>query len=422
MKFANLSIEAASKLRNYGEDIQIHAIELLYKYMGINYEEVVRLPLEDLFSYNGEEYLILPINFPFFGGQYRKISSKIIPVYLGLSMYEGTPENVEALRLKEFEPVGCRDQKTFEIMQKFGIDAYLNGCMTVTLPRATNLQGNTKVFIVDVCEELIGYIPETIKENAVYKTHVYFDRIVKESESLALYEQYQKEARLVITSRLHCAVPCMAYGIPVIYAPKRNSSRSAWLQKIMPIYDKDLFQKIDWNPKPIDIEELKKIVLENAAGRVRETWNKYYLRCCITETYEDKTLYGKMMTDDMYIPLEYMNRNWKADGDIRYIIWGLTQTAETLYEYISKHYKKAKLVGFIDMYRKVQFRDMVSEGIELLEREKDAIVFVAAEAAQAEAINIFSKMNRTNYVMCMKDENLILPFAEDRSKNGLDKK
>lgn len=122
MKYANLSIEKVSSIRNYGDDIQIHAIELLYKYMGIDCKEVVRLSLKDLFSYSGEEYLILPINYPFWG-QYRKISSKIIPVYLGIAMYEGTPENIEALRLKEFEPIGCRDQKTFEIMQSFGIDA-----------------------------------------------------------------------------------------------------------------------------------------------------------------------------------------------------------------------------------------------------------------------------------------------------------
>ena len=413
MKFANLIIEDVEKIRNYGDDIQLYAIEKLYEYMGIDYKDVVRLPLEELFSYEGEEYLVLPINYPFWGGAYRKISSKIIPVYLGLAMFAGTIENVEALGLKKFEPIGCRDQKTFEIMQEFGIDAYLNGCMTITLPKVKNIQKKGKVFIVDVCNELMECIPKAIKENAVYKTHVFVNRIVRESESLSAYEQYQTEASLVITSRLHCAVPCIAYGIPVIYAPKRNSSRSAWLQKIIPIYDKDSYKNIDWYPKPVDVEELKKVVLQNAANRVNEAWNKYFLRCSITERYEDKTLYGKMMTDDMYVPLEYMDRHWKPDADIRYIIWGLTQTAESLYKYISKNYKKAILVGIIDMYRKVEFHGIVSEGIELLEREKDAVVFVAAEAAQVVAVNTFSNMKRTNYVMCMKDEN----FVEDRESN-----
>ena len=422
MKFANLIIEGVSKIRNYGDDIQLYSIKLLYEYMGIDYREVVRLPLEELFSYDGEEYLILPINYPFWGGQYHPISPKIIPVYLGLAMFAGTKENIEALRLKEYEPVGCRDQKTFEVMQKFGIDAYLNGCMTITLPKMKEVNRNGKVFIVDVCKEFLDFIPSPIKDDAVYKTHVFLNRIVKEEESLSQYAQYQKEAKLVITSRLHCAVPCIAYGIPIIYAPKRNSSRSAWLQKIIPVYDKELWKNIDWEPKSVDIEELKKKVLENAADRIRETWKKYSLRCSITETYEDKALYGKMMSDDMFVPLEYMNKNWKQDDAVRYIIWGLTQTADTLYEYISEHYKRAVLVGFIDMYRKIQFRGIISEGIELLERERDAVVFVAAEAAQSEAIQIFNKMNRTNYVMCMKDENLIMPTKEKGSNNGLDKR
>lgn len=337
-------------------------------------------------------------------------------------MFAGTKENIEALRLEKYEPIGCRDQKTFEVMQKFGIDAYLNGCMTITLPKMKEVNRNGKVFIVDVCKEFLDFIPSPIKDDAVYKTHVFLNRIVKEEESLAQYAQYQKEAKLVITSRLHCAVPCIAYGIPVIYAPKRNSSRSAWLQKIIPVYDKELWKNIDWEPKSVDIEELKKKVLENAADRIRETWKKYSLRCSITETYEDKALYGKMMSDDMFVPLEYMNKNWKPDDAVRYIIWGLTQTADTLYEYISEHYKRAVLVGFIDMYRKIQFRGIISEGIELLERERDAVVFVAAEAAQSEAIQIFNKMNRTNYVMCMKDENLIMPTKEKGSNNGLDKR
>ena len=85
MKFANLIIEGVSKIRNYGDDIQLYSIKLLYEYMGIDYREVVRLPLEELFSYDGEEYLILPINYPFWGGQYHPISPKIIPVIFFLN-------------------------------------------------------------------------------------------------------------------------------------------------------------------------------------------------------------------------------------------------------------------------------------------------------------------------------------------------
>ena len=76
MRFANLIVKG-TRLRNYGEDIQLHAIKRLYEYMGIDYDEVVRISPNELFSYNGKEYLILPINFPLWG-KYEKLSHKIM--------------------------------------------------------------------------------------------------------------------------------------------------------------------------------------------------------------------------------------------------------------------------------------------------------------------------------------------------------
>ena len=49
-----------------GDDMQLLAIENLYKYMGIDYNEVVRIPFSELSTYSGE-YVILPLSFPFYG-------------------------------------------------------------------------------------------------------------------------------------------------------------------------------------------------------------------------------------------------------------------------------------------------------------------------------------------------------------------
>ena len=48
MKFANLKIDyerESHRMRNYGDDIQIYAIQNLYKYMKVNYDEVVRITI-----------------------------------------------------------------------------------------------------------------------------------------------------------------------------------------------------------------------------------------------------------------------------------------------------------------------------------------------------------------------------------------
>lgn len=400
MKYANLIVKG-TRLRNYGEDIQIHAIKKLYEYMGIDYNEVVRITPSELFDYSGEEYLIVPINFPFWG-RYEKLPHKIIPVFLGISVVGDSI--IDSMRMREFQPIGCRDQRSFEILCNHGLEAYLNGCLTVTLPKRCDSISANKVFIVDVCDELLSYIPEDIKKDAEFVTHVFYDREVSEEESMSVYERYKREAGMVITSRLHCAVPCMAYGIPVVYAPKIISTRSVWLQKLIPVYDESMYEEIDWNPAVVDIEDLKKKILRYAANRIRETRDKVLLRYEISEFYEDFT-YSKGTPDDMYAPIAYMKENWKADEEIEYIIWGVSQTAEALYEYIEENYKHAALTGVVDMYKHITFRGVESEGIKLLERKKDVLVFVTAESANAVALETFQKLGVDRYVLCWQNPN-----------------
>lgn len=402
MKYANLIHSQETRLRNYGGDIQIHAIRKLYEYMGIDYNEVVRITPNEIFDYRGKEYLVLPINYTFWG-RYENISNKIIPVFLGLSIVGSSA--IDSMRLRKFQPIGCRDQRSLEILRNNGVEAYLNGCMTVTLPRRGKIGVDAnKVFIVDVCDELLEHVPENLKQDAEFVTHVYYDRKIDEAESLAVYERYQREARLVITARLHCAVPCLAYGIPVIYAPKIISTRSVWLQNLIPVYDESTFDKIDWNPAAIDIEGLKEKILHNAADKVREAYDKAKQHYEISEFYEDFT-YEKGTPDDLYIAMAYMKEHWNELDEIEYIVWGMTQTAETLIEYIQKNYRNAKLVGIIDAYKRVLFQGIESEGTELLKRKKDAVVFVAAESANAMALDIFREMAIDKYVLCWTNPN-----------------
>ncbi len=400
MKYANL-ITRKADLRNVGDDIQNIAIENLYRYMGVPTEEVVRITDKDIFSYDGDEYLILPINGPFWG-IYEKISPKIIPVYLGIAALGGD-SIVESMRFREFQPIGCRDQRTFEECQKRGIQAYINGCMTLTLPK-TGVKGN-KIYIVDVCEELLEYIPEEIKENAIYKTHVFYNKDVSQADAEKCYQEYKDNACLIISSRLHCIVPCIAFGIPVVYAAKNLSTRANWLKKLIPIYDKSKFGEIDWNPKTVEIESLKKIMLENAANRIKETWNKYYPICGMTEFFEDEEQ-EKLIPEDLIVATEYIQKNWKKDREYKYLIWGVTQTAENLYTFIEESEYKAELVGIIDIYRKVNFLGIESAGLEKLDDiDENVVIFLAAESAHKYALKVFKEKNIHNYVLCWLNPN-----------------
>lgn len=398
MKYANI-ISSGTRLRNYGEDIQLLAIEKLYEYMGIPYDEVVRITATELFTYDGDEYLLLPVNWPFWGS-YSKLSDKIIPVYLGISALGDAI--TESMRFKQFEPIGCRDQRTFEICQRNGIAAYINGCISLTLPKRE--EAGDKVYIVDACEELLDYIPKDMKENAVYKTHVFYNREIHETESAQIYEEYKKNARLVISSRLHCIIPCIAYGIPVVYAAKYLSTRSNWLKSLIPLYDEKSFDMIDWNPDAVEIEDLKKKILENAAERIRETWNKYEKKCSLTEFFYDRENHT-LVAEDLRESITYLDANWAKDGTYKYIIWGITQTAQSLDNYIKKEYPNASCVGIIDMYRKIPFQGMIAQGIEILDDIKDAVVFVAAESIHSVALKTFKEKEINQYVLCWKNHN-----------------
>ena len=398
MKYANI-INKGTRLRNYGEDIQLLAIQNLYDYMGIPQDEIVRITPEELFTYDGEEYLLLPINWPFWGS-YSRLSSKIIPVYLGISAVGDSI--IDSMRFRDFAPIGCRDQRTFEICKKNGIDAYINGCMSLTFPKADKKGKN--IYIVDVCEELLQYIPQEFKEVAIYKTHVFYNREIQEEESAQLYQEYRENARLIISSRLHCIIPCIAYGVPVIYASKNLSTRSNWLKNLIPIYDEKSFADIDWNPQPVEIEDLKDKMLQNAANRIRQAWNKFYLPCSLNEIFFDKDN-DDLIPEDLRESIKYLEKHWSKDKSYKYIIWGITQTAESLYEYIQKNYCNAKCVGAIDVYRKINFKGMETSGIEILNGIKDVVVFVAAESIHDMALKTFKEKKICNYVLCWKNYN-----------------
>lgn len=156
--------------------------------------------------------------------------------------------------LKQNEPVGCRDHFTVELLKEKGIDAYFSGCMTLTLDsyKVDDSERGNDIYIVDPLygfpnKQRIFYNMKTmlrsIYNGEIFNMHIK-DRFMKEifTEDFLLnahyieqelpactYTEEQKfeiaenllhkyaRAKLVITSRIHCALPCLALGTPVIY-------------------------------------------------------------------------------------------------------------------------------------------------------------------------------------------------------------
>lgn len=181
--------------------------------------------------------------------------------------------------LRGYEPIGCRDEYTVENLRKKGIKAYFSGCMTLTLGykyKASKCSGKT--YIVDPffrirersfswrLKAIFAFLRNPImtlkirkKRNIQYPLsigqildaawfvkqylEVFSREFLLDSEFIShegpefkletdnndellrraeeLVRKYA-EASLVVTSRIHCALPCTALEVPVIYIEDKN--------------------------------------------------------------------------------------------------------------------------------------------------------------------------------------------------------
>jgi len=126
---------------------------------------------------------------------------------------------------RAYGPVGCRDMTTLEMLKGLNIDAYFSGCLTLTLPKQKETpDAGNYVCLVDLTKE-----PEKAAREYLAKTGLkikVFNHVCNYSDSSeakmeerfekveALLTQYQN-AKMVITRRLHVALPCLALGTPV---------------------------------------------------------------------------------------------------------------------------------------------------------------------------------------------------------------
>ena len=114
--------------------------------------------------------------------------------------------------------------------------------------------------------------------------------------------RYKDQASLVITSRLHAAVPCMAMGIPVILVSENFDGRFSWVEKYLPLYTPDIFDKIDWSPKAIDYEEDKEKIINIYMNEIQKRYKEYDDIYSLSSYFEarNKQEYNKKIREELY--------------------------------------------------------------------------------------------------------------------------
>lgn len=231
-------------------------------------------------------------------------SDKIFPTFVAFhinsSALEILNKNNSLDYFKKQQPIGCRDRYTVELLKNKGVDAYFTGCLTLTLGETYSSNSkNNKIYFVDPFVPDISGLSkfskikkillnasklQTIKkinakknitkfsltntvntinfinmykglfsidelENAEYVNHLYLPKqFSTEDEKFLEAERLLKnyaQAKLVVTSRIHCALPCLAVETPVLYTDDfdKDEVSSCRLDGLLELFTKVQFSR-----------------------------------------------------------------------------------------------------------------------------------------------------------------------------------
>lgn len=191
--------------------------------------------------------------------------SEVIPFYISVHIAKSDFIKIKSIRehFKKNAPIGCRDLKTLWLMRGFGIPAYYSSCLTLTFNNSNSFQGNkSEVIWVDnidhpiplkIEQKLNDLIPEgfTKISHDPLSRFMKFENYVEDNTELtfSLFKRYE-QAKLVLTTKIHCALPCIGMAIPVILIhPNPKDPRLSVLSKLINIISYDDLMEYDSLPE-----------------------------------------------------------------------------------------------------------------------------------------------------------------------------
>ncbi len=252
MKYGLLTYDENKRFFNVGDNIQSLAAKQYLPQVD------TYINREKLGAYNGGKTKLI-MNGWFTHNIHNWVPSEdISPIFVSFHMNNTAApfmlSDKGVAYLKKHEPIGCRDQFTANTLMEKGIEAYFTGCLTLTLDsyKVDDSERGDEIYIVDPLynyprSEKVFYNAKLTVKNILNgkafqlgKKNKHLKRILSkdlidnsnfinqeppsntysEKEKFAMAEdllaKYAK-AKLVITSRIHCALPCLALGTPVIF-------------------------------------------------------------------------------------------------------------------------------------------------------------------------------------------------------------
>lgn len=186
----------------------------------------------------------------------------ITPVYAAVHVANSAMLSAAHVRehFKKHAPIGCRDLKTLRLFLGWGIPAYYSSCLTITAkprgPVGNNADGDILLVdnvdhpvpdnVLEKLEKMLGGRKMVRISHDPPDVTGDIETYAKKSEAHmnSLLATYCK-ASLVLTTKIHCALPCMGMGANVMLIhPNPSDPRLATVAEFIDIISyKDILEK-----------------------------------------------------------------------------------------------------------------------------------------------------------------------------------
>lgn len=177
----------------------------------------------------------------------QKVPNIIYPIYISYHISNANSINSTSINnLKKYQPIGCRDKYTEKALIKKGIDAYFSSCLTTTLDISFAVEDfertndiifiNYKFGMMPLADKFIKSLKKYDFNKIIYINHMYILKNYTHLERFKLAKKFidrYAKAKLVISTRIHGALPCLALNTPVIFINKRYDKRLPGLYELL---------------------------------------------------------------------------------------------------------------------------------------------------------------------------------------------
>ncbi|CAN5376591.1 hypothetical protein BH10PSE1_BH10PSE1_11220 [soil metagenome] len=265
---------------NLGDNAQTIAARKLFERLGFPASRIGTVDRDTLPAYSGPPTALL-MNGVFLTWT-LPAPPHITPIFLGFMAHE----DVIVMHLDWLgghAPIGCRDPTTAEIFMRHGVEAFVSGCVTLTLQPRTETPPHEKLLVVygsgagDLPATVLKHIPHHLLDVAEFIPHRLQEheyplssakQAFNERYEAHLLDRYRNEASVVLTPLLHVASPCLAMRVPVVLCRKDRDSRFGQISEHLTLHMPDDVGQIDWRGAAPDIEPIARAYTERVRARL----------------------------------------------------------------------------------------------------------------------------------------------------------